>query len=180
NRPRVAARGFILSGAALVLGVLAVGIPWQWQRAAQRVPRIHDISTDTITPPGFDAVVPLRADAPNSLDYLDEVAAEQRRGYPDLGPLVAPVEPDAMYALALAEVERRGWTLVSADAERRVIEATDTTLWFGFTDDVVIRVTRMPAGSRVDVRSVSRVGRSDLGTNARRIREFLQALAARS
>jgi uncharacterized protein (DUF1499 family) len=67
---------------------------------------------------------------------------------------------------------------VAADSSAGRIEATATTPWFGFKDDVVIRVAPDPAGSRVDVRSVSRVGQSDVGTNARRIRAYLARLAA--
>jgi uncharacterized protein (DUF1499 family) len=69
-----------------------------------------------------------------------------------------------------------GWEIVAADAAAGRIEATDTTFWFGFKDDVVIRVEADGAGSRIDVRSVSRVGVGDVGANARRIRAYLRAL----
>jgi len=152
-------------------------VPLQWQRQAQQVPRIHDITTDTITPPSFDAVVALRVDA-NPLAYTEAKAEAQREGYPDLGPLMLDAAPADAYARALSLVGARGWVLVSDSAETRVIEATATTRWFGFKDDVVIRVSAMPdGGSRVDMRSVSRVGRSDVGTNARRIQAFLSELA---
>lgn len=72
-----------------------------------------------------------------------------------------------------------GWKIVAAEAEMGRIEATDITFWFGFKDDVVIRITAQNKGSRVDVRSVSRVGLSDVGTNAKRINSFLEALQAR-
>lgn len=179
NKPRANGRGFVLAGVALGAGVLLAGIPWQWQRTAASVPRIHDISTDTITPPLFTEIARLRAaaNAPNSLDYLETVAEQQREGYPDLGPLFLDQPADEAYDAALAAARDRGWEIVSADAATRQIEATDTTFWFGFKDDVVIRVREMPDGrSRVDVRSVSRVGRSDVGTNARRIREYLAVL----
>jgi uncharacterized protein (DUF1499 family) len=71
-----------------------------------------------------------------------------------------------------------GWEIVSSDAPGGRIEATDTSMWFGFKDDVVVRVLPDPSGgSRVDVRSVSRVGTSDIGANAKRVREFLAKLA---
>ena len=70
-----------------------------------------------------------------------------------------------------------GWEVVDADVGTGVIEATDTTLWFGFKDDVVIRITPTTAGSRIDMRSLSRVGRSDVGANAARIRKFFAKLA---
>ncbi len=85
--------------------------------------------------------------------------------------------PADAYRQAFDLVRARGWEVVAADEAGRRIEATDTTYWFGFKDDVAIRVSAMPDGmSRVDVRSVSRVGRSDVGTNAKRIREFLANL----
>jgi uncharacterized protein (DUF1499 family) len=69
-----------------------------------------------------------------------------------------------------------GWQIVDANASEGRIEATDTTFWFGFKDDIVIRVAATSGGSRIDVRSVSRVGRSDVGTNAKRIRCYLKRL----
>ena len=161
---------------AIVAGVVAVGIPFAWQQRAQGVPPIHDISTDLENPPQFDAVVPLRADAPNSLDRPAELAAQQREGYPDLAPLTLAVPPDAAFTRALTAAQEMGWEIVNADQASGRIEATDTTTWFGFKDDIVVRLTSWGSGTRVDVRSVSRVGRSDVGTNARRIREFLETL----
>lgn len=173
---RGTARGALLSVLALVGGAVAVGVPYQWQQTARQVPRIHDITTDTITPPSFQAVVPLREGA-NPLEYTEAKAEAQRAGYPSLGPLFLDVPPADAYARALALVTARGWEVVADDAESRRIEATDTTRWFGFKDDVVIRVSALPdGGSRVDMRSVSRVGRSDVGTNARRIEAFLSEL----
>ena len=69
-----------------------------------------------------------------------------------------------------------GWHIVAAKSEEGRIEATATTLWFGFKDDVVIRIMPTAAGSRLDIRSKSRVGLSDVGVNAARIREFVAAL----
>jgi len=141
------------------------------------VPPIHDISTDLEHPPQFVAVLPLRAGAPNPAVYGGpEVAAAQREGYPDLHSLVVHLAPGAAFARALASARAMGWTMVAADSAAGRIEATATTRWFGFKDDVVIRVEPDPAGSRVDVRSVSRVGQSDVGTNARRIRTYLARL----
>jgi uncharacterized protein (DUF1499 family) len=176
NTPRVSMKGFLLAALAVAGGVIVAGIPWQWQRTAQQVPPIHDITTDTVTPPTFDAVVALREGA-NPLAYTTAKAEAQRAGYPDLGPLFLEASPADTYARALALVSARGWELVSDDAASRRIEATDTTRWFGFKDDVVIRVSALPdGGSRVDMRSISRVGRGDVGTNARRIEAFLADL----
>jgi uncharacterized protein (DUF1499 family) len=72
-----------------------------------------------------------------------------------------------------------GWTVVASDPASGRIEANDTSRWFRFTDDVVIRVAPDGAGSRVDVRSESRQGRSDFGVNAKRVRAYLAALRSR-
>jgi uncharacterized protein (DUF1499 family) len=168
--------GSALGLVALVLGLVAVVIPYQWQRRARSVPPIHDISTDLDNPPEFKAVVPLRADAPNSLARGPELAALQRDGYPDLAPMTVSLPPGEVFTRALAVAQDKGWDIVDADQPAGRIEATDTTRWFGFKDDVVVRLTPWGAGTRVDVRSVSRVGRSDVGTNASRIEAFLESL----
>lgn len=166
----------LVAGIAVAGGLVAFGIPFEWQRGAQNVPPIHDITTDLENPPAFDAIVPLRADAPNSLDRPPDLAEQQRQGYPDLTPIVLPVALDQAFMRALAAAQDEGWQIVTADQGSGRIEATDTTRWFGFEDDIVVRLTPWGGGTRIDVRSVSRVGRSDVGTNARRIRRYLDAL----
>ena len=161
---------------ACVLGVVAVVIPSSWQRRARTAPPIHDITTDLDNPPTFEAVVPLRAESPNTLDRPPLLAGQQRDGYPDIAPVTLPLPPDRVFNRSLDVAQRLGWEIVAANQASGRIEATDTTRWFGFKDDVAVRITAWGSGTRVDVRSVSRVGRSDLGTNARRIREFLEAL----
>jgi len=180
NGRRGGTGGRVAALVALVVGVASVAVPVQWQRQAQQVPPIHDLTTDTVTPPLFVEAVTVRTEqqAVNGLDYTSEIAAQQRKGYPDLKPAFLATSPDDTYQKALALVTARGWTVMAADAAGRRIEATDTTYWFGFKDDIAVRVTAVPDGtSRVDLRSVSRVGRSDVGTNARRIRAFLTDLA---
>ena len=159
-----------------LVGLTVAWIPYSLQRRAQRVPPIHDISTDLENPPAFAAILPLRADAANPVNRTPDVAVQQRQGYPDLAPLTLPEPSGQVFARARATAERLGWEIVKADPAAGLIEATDTTRWFGFVDDVVIRVTPWGTGTRVDLRSVSRVGRSDIGTNAERIRDFLAAL----
>ena len=115
--------------------------------------------------------------APNKTDYGGEkIASQQREAYPDLQPLMIKVPPPQAFDRALVRVREIGWDLVAADATTGQIEATDTTFWYGFKDDVVIRVRPADGGSRVDVRSLSRVGGGDVGTNAKRIRAYLDAL----
>jgi uncharacterized protein (DUF1499 family) len=173
QRVRVAVAALALLG-----GAAAFGIPFQWQQSARGLPPIHDITTDLDNPPVFEAIVPMRAEAPNSLDRSPLLAQQQREGYPDLAPVTLSIPPDQAFDRALAEAQNAGWRIVTADKGAGRIEATDTTRWFGFEDDVVVRLTPWGAGTRVDVRSVSRVGRGDVGTNARRIRRYLEALEA--
>ena len=163
--------------AALVIGLATAAVPYLWVQQAQSVPRIHDITTDTVDPPAFVAIAPLREDAPNPLEYPGEETAEQQRdAYPDITTWMVDVYPAIVFEHALAVVESRGWELVDADENDGRIEATDTTFWFGFKDDLVIRIRGDNDGSRVDVRSKSRVGMSDVGANAARIRKFLDEL----
>lgn len=168
-------RALLLGALGLVIGLVVAWIPWSWKQRAESVPPIHDITTDLADPPAFEAILPLRRDALNPSEYGgDSIAAQQREGYPDLGPLTLDTPPDAAFLRALEAVRDMGWEIVESDPDRGRIEATATTPWFGFKDDVVVRVRSAPEGSRVDVRSVSRVGRSDVGTNARRIRDYLE------
>ena len=163
---------------AVVIGLIIVVIPLRWQAAARSVPPIHDITTDTANPPTFAAVAPLRKDAPNSLDYSQEVARQQREAYPDIKPLVLEVPAAQVFDRAVRAARDAGWEMVNVSAEHWRIEATDTTTFFGFKDDIVVRLTPIGGRTVVDVRSVSRIGRSDVGTNARRIREYLAALSS--
>lgn len=195
----VAAGALALAGAALALAGLAIprlragfgrslafGLasalavayaPLQFAWNASAVPPIHDISTDTDDPPAFVAVVPLRAGSANGPEYDGpQAAALQHRAYPDIQPLRLAAPVQVTYDRALDAARAMGWEIVmKAPAEGR-IEATATTRWFGFKDDIVIRITAEGTGSRIDVRSKSRVGRSDVGANARRIRAFLANL----
>ena len=119
----------------------------------------------------------MRAGAPNTATYGGaELARTQSGAYPDLGPHRIDAAPARAFERALQAARAMGWEIVAADAAAGRIEATDTTFWFGFKDDVVVRVEADGSGSRVDVRSVSRVGASDVGTNAKRIRAYLRAL----
>jgi len=178
--PRIRENGWGLLAIALVLGACVAAVPVGVRQVASGKPFIHDITTDLDDPPAFVAVVPLRADAPNPPEYGgEEVAEQQRSGYPELGPAHFDRPPSAVFEAALATVDAMGWTRVAAVAEDGRIEATDTTLWYGFKDDVVIRIQETPDGTRVDVRSKSRVGGSDLGKNADRIAEYLARLDTR-
>ena len=162
---------------ALLVGLGTAWVPWNGYQIATSVPAIHDITTDTIDPPLFVAVLPLRADAPNPPEYSGEdVALQQRESYPDIKTLLLDTTPDETFRRALEAAEKMGLEIVAAEPLEGRIEATATTTWFGFKDDVVIRVAADDTGSRVDIRSKSRVGRSDVGANAARIRGLISAI----
>jgi uncharacterized protein (DUF1499 family) len=165
---------------AVMVSAITVAIPWTYLQRARAVPPIHDITTDTIKPPEFVAILPLRASAPNSSIYGGaEIAQQQHQAYPDLKSSKFSLPPAELLQRATQVARSMGWQVVAAVPLEGRLEATDTTFWFGFKDDIVVRITPSEGGSRVDVRSVSRVGRSDVGANAKRIRAFLKNLRAR-
>ena len=163
------------AAAALAAVVVTGAFPLAALFSGGGAPPIHDITTDTEDPPAFVAAVPLNE--PGRTDYDPAVGEQQRAAFPDLGPATLPVAPAAAFDRALATAGDMGWELLAADPDDLRIEATDRSFWFGFPDDVVVRVAPDgEAGSRVDVRSLSRVGGGDLGVNARRVRAFVAAL----
>jgi uncharacterized protein (DUF1499 family) len=165
-----------LAIASAIIAVVAFVIPLRWQAVAKAAPPIHDISTDLENPPAFKAIVPLRENAPNKLDRPATVSDQQRRGYPDIQPITLPVSREEVFEEAIERIQDHDWQIIDADKESGRIEATDTTPWFGFKDDIVVRLTPWGSGTRVDMRSVSRIGVSDVGTNAKRVREFMNEL----
>lgn len=170
------ASGWMTIVIALALAVGAAAGPIGMRMTAASLPFIHDITTDTAEPPAFVALKPARDAAFNGADYKTD-PAEQQKGYPDIQPLIDPATPSAdMFKRAEATARAMGWEIVAAVPEDGRIEATDTTAWWGFKDDIVIRIRPEGEGSRLDIRSMSRVGKSDLGKNADRIRKFFAAL----
>ncbi len=170
------ARRFTGPVIAIVLGVIAWGVPYLWLKKAESVPPIHDITTDTRNPPQFlPDVLALRAaaHAVNSTVYGGaKIAALQEKAYPDIQPMMFKLPAAKVFAGALRAAKAMGWTLDSEHPGRGIIEASSRTFWFGFTDDVVIRIESEPQGSRLDIRSESRIGKSDIGRNAGRILRF--------
>jgi uncharacterized protein (DUF1499 family) len=178
RRPQGARRGLVLAVVSLLLGTAFIAFPARFRMGAPKPP-IHDISTDTQDPPQFVAVLPLRVNASNTtVSAGEKIASQQRAAYPDLQPYEMNVPPARAFERALAAVRTMGWDLVAAEASNGRIEATDTTRWFRFKDDVIVRIRPSGTGSRVDVRSLSRVGGGDVGTNAARIRAYLDVLKA--
>ncbi len=142
------------------------------------VPPIHDISTDLSEPPVFVAIRAQRTPAHNSLDRTspDNLVELQLAAYPDIQPILLDRHPGAAFEDAVTAAQSLGWEVVSVAVEEGRIEATDTTTLMGFKDDIVIRVRDENGAALVDVRSASRVGESDLGANAARIRAFRDEL----
>ncbi|PJX26703.1 hypothetical protein CAP50_02740 [Psychrobacter sp. L7] len=161
----------------MLLASSSILIPLTMLHKAKSVPPIHDISTDLTNPPKFVAIIPLRADAPNPATYSGtESAAQQRVAYPDLSTLSYPQSKSTLLKACEQAASSLDWELVVIDADTGIVEATDTTPWFGFQDDVVIRITDAGSKRLVDIRSKSRIGGSDLGKNAERIRRFVKEL----
>ena len=143
-----------------------------------QVPPIHDVSTDPDNPPVYIVTPNLRAPHENSLELDAEVIAMQRAAYVDLaGVEVALTVPEAT-AKAARVAESMGWQITARDDEAGHMEAMATTRLMGFKDDLVFRIQPSETGSKLDMRSASRVGLSDIGANADRIRAFVAAYQA--
>jgi uncharacterized protein (DUF1499 family) len=179
TRPGDRRRGFVAALLAVVIGGAAAYTPLTWFLRAQQSPELNDITTDTNSPPPLVVTLQLRRGASNPATYPGANAAVlQRAAYPDITPVILAEPPAEAFKKADAVAMAMGWDVVArAPAEGR-IEAVATSAWFGFRDDIVIRIRPDGAGSKVDIRSKSRDGESDLGVNARRIREFIAKLKA--
>ena len=165
----------------IFLGVVVLAILGTQYSAASSVPPIHNISTDTENPPQFDKIVAIRSAAQaNPLAYdAAALAPQQTAAYPWVKPLTLMAPVDEVVDRAEAVMRDMGLEIVSSNKTTGLVEATATTFWFGFKDDVAVRV--QPAadgGTQVDLRSVSRVGQSDLGANAARIGQILKGLGS--
>lgn len=137
---------------------------------------ITQVSTDRNDPPAFVAAVEKRGESSNALTYTEEIAAIQAQAYPDIKTVHSPMDPGAAFERCLAIAESLGWEVYAREPAEGRIEAVDTTIWFGFKDDIAIRVRPTPSGSSlIDLRSASRVGVGDLGVNAKRVRQFVRA-----
>ncbi len=171
-------RALFIGAFGVITGAVLVAVPLYWLQEAKALPAIHDITTDTENPPKFVSILPLRKNALNPSEYGGEpVASQQHKAYPDIAPLILKARPGAAFEKSLKVARGMGWKIVDENRTEGRIEATDTTFWFGFKDDIVIRIGKSDSGSsRVDIRSVSRVGKSDVGTNAKRIRSFLREM----
>src|SRR5262245_61993078 len=172
SRRRTADRPLLYVGLLVAAAVIVVMGPQL--KAGRSVPPIHDITTDVADPPTFDVVTTLRGPGTNTLDYdAVKLPAQQQAAYPDVKTISSSGDVGASFDKALKVLTDMGLEIVNADREAGRIEATATSRWFGFKDDVVVRIRAAATGSIVDLRSVSRVGIGDVGVNAKRIETFI-------
>jgi hypothetical protein len=174
---------------ALVVALLFSGYLLQLVTTARSVPAIHDATTNLDDVPAFTTL----SVRPDNLENVpDEGRSElarldpekrwkaiHRRAYSDLRTLRVPTDVAETTDRAANLARSRGWKIAKVDPKAGIVEATATSFFFRFKDDVVVRVRpdlERPGGSLVDMRSISRVGGSDVGMNAKRIRAFLTDL----
>ena len=171
-------RGMGHAFAAIAIGLALIAYPAYLGYRAYTLPMINDITTDALDPPRFDVLARLRPRG--TVEYAGLYAAElQRQAYPDIEPLSVNAAPKAAYDAAMAIIVRRKWRVVvdrppAPPRRDGVIEAVARTPIMGFRDDIAVRVRREDDGSRIDVRSASRFGRHDFGSNAARIKSLLE------
>jgi uncharacterized protein (DUF1499 family) len=163
-------QGTAYAASATVLLSVLVGLLVLNQAAPPPGPLMNDITTDLDDPPVFSAVVPLRPEGSNPVAYGGAAtAANQRTVHPEIRPIRSSMPPAQAFERALRVAEAMGWDIVAENSATGTIEAVDTTTFFRFKDDIVVRVRADGSGSRIDLRSHSRLGVSDLGKNAARI-----------
>jgi uncharacterized protein (DUF1499 family) len=167
-------RGGLVAMIAAAAGIAAFAVLMATVVAARAVPPINDITTDPVNPPAFVAITTATRGADAApRGYDPGFAAQQTAAYPEVRPLIVESPPAEVFPKMLAAAKAMGWEIVSSDQASGRIEATATVPWWGFKDDIVVVMSPNGNGTRVDVRSKSRVGKSDLGVNAARIQEYL-------
>ncbi len=168
-----------MAGVGIVVALLIVWVPYSNRVALRASPRLSDITTDPQNPPVFVKAAEIRVatKAKNPVTYGPAKAKLQAAHYPDIKPVRLALPVDQAFDRALAAVNDFGWAVITSDKSAGRIEASETSLIFGFVDDVAIRVTAEDSGSRVDIRSSSRVGGRDAAVNANRIRKLVRALS---
>ena len=165
----------------LVASLLVLGVVILAASRGGAVPRINDITTDTVNPPQFVQAARLDENVGRDLSYPGEsFAVQQRAGYGEITPLALALEPGAAFGRVFETANQiESWEITLADPGRGVIEGVDTTWLFRFKDDFVIEVRADGSGgSLVHMRSKSRDGKSDVGANAARIRDFFARVTA--
>ena len=173
--------GHSKAATALALAIGLLGFLAFQVKDATTYPPIHDITTDTSEPPQFVALLPARQAAPNGANYNSENRDTQLVAYPEIVPLIVHGKNVAIVMSAAQDVAAElGWEIMESAPDEGRLEATDTTFWFGYKDDVVVRVRKLNQAVRVDIRSMSRVGVGDIGANAQRIMTFRAALSTKT
>ena len=172
-------RGLGRALAAIGIAGALLAYPGYLTYKAYKLPWLYDITTDPIDPPRYEALARLRPRDANPITYAGLYAAEQQHAaYPDIEPLDEDATPEVAFKAVLAVIAKRKWIVIDRrppQAPRREghIEAVARTLIMGLRDDVVVRVRGGTDGSRIDVRSSSRFGSFDFGSNAARIRALM-------
>jgi uncharacterized protein (DUF1499 family) len=179
GRSKLDPRTLAVLGIVLAVGAGLVWLPLQYAYVRRTLPAIHDIATDTDNRPAFKATEAARAR--ESADRFDtgepRLSQLQRAAYPDIAPVYATLPAREAFDAALTVAQSMpGWIVVAAQGGEGHIEACQRSRWFGFTDDIVIRVRTSDGGARIDMRSASRKGKRDYGVNAARVRAYLRAL----
>ena len=173
--PFLPVRGIV----ALLLGLAVFGVPWWTVREFGKTPTVADATTNIEDPPSFVALAPVRRQsAQNPLEYRrEEAAVLQARYFPDLETMETDMTPAEVVTVARQAAADMGLEIAAAEPGEGRLEATATSFWFGFKDDVVLRARARPDGTTlVDIRSASRVGRLDGGVNGKRVRRLMQDL----
>ena len=170
---------------ALVIDAAILAYPAYLGLQYRKLPAIHDITTDPIDPPRFEALARLRSgEGANSAVYAGLYSAEQQRSaYPDIETVELEVPPQRAYDVTLALIAKRKWLVIDErppQLPRRIgrIEAVARTPIMGFREDISIRITPDGEDSRVDIRSSSRYFESDLGSNAARVSKLIEDINA--
>ncbi|WP_077286454.1 DUF1499 domain-containing protein [Cognaticolwellia aestuarii] len=162
----------------ILLAIPVIGLSMQASKA-KSLPFIHHVSTDTVNPPKFQAIVALRGENSNPLAYDSEkLAPLQKAAYPKVKSIMSELNTQQAFSRAVDTAMNLGWEIVAKNAEQGIIEAVDTTLLWAFKDDVVIRIQATTSGSKIDLRSISRIGGTDLGANAKRVETFISNFSA--
>ena len=154
--PRLRTGGLAVLLCGVLVGVMVAAVPIGLRKRAYAVPLINEVTTE-----------------------LEKASPLQLKGYPDIQPLILDAPPGGAFVTAKAVAQEMGWQVTGEDPKAGTLAAVATTFWFGFKDDIEIRVTPHGNGSRIDVRSKSRVGKGDAGANAKRIRAYMARFTVR-
>ncbi|MGH1439580.1 MAG: DUF1499 domain-containing protein [Cellvibrionaceae bacterium] len=165
----------LATACALLMAVVVIVATAMFVKKAATYPAIHDISSSTQNPPEFSHALSLRSLGDNPLDYNAKVIQQQKAAYPELESLKTTLPFAEAFEKAKVIAVAQGWSITHANEDDGYIEAVARSALFRFADNIVIRVSKAEEGSVIDVRSASRVGKSDLGVNAKRIKGYFLA-----